>query len=166
MVAWHEKSSSRQTGECKIWNEQPHQETWEAIHGMRKRSQKDQSSNHSRAERNCCQLIYFIGKLFESFPWLLTHLQMGPHHLWDDHHLSLWHPLVDLLNEDPRPDSLSHRPQSGSRLFTFDCLKFFSSGSFSRKISFKSSATCSGLAKVAASHFRTFLDGNIYTHKK
>ena len=50
---------------------------------------------------------------------------MGCHLLWDVHHLGLGHPLVDLLNEDPGPDGLAHRPQSGSRLFTFDCLELF-----------------------------------------
>ena len=75
---------------------------------MRKRNQKDQSSNHLRAgEKKIVNEIILLD-IFKSFPWLLTHLQMGPHLLWDDHHLGLGHPLVDLLNEDPSPDGLSH----------------------------------------------------------
>ena len=48
---------------------------------------------------------------------------MGPHLLRDGHHLGLGHPLVDLLNEDPSPDGLSHRPQGWPCFFTFDRLE-------------------------------------------
>ena len=53
-----------------------------------------------------------------------THLQMCRHLLGNLHHLCLGHPLVDLLDEDPCPDRLSHRSQRRPGLVAFGRLRF------------------------------------------
>ena len=60
-------------------------------------------------------------KQLQQFP---THLQMCRHLLGNLHHLCLGHPLIDLLDEDPCPDRLSHRSQCRPGLVAFGRLRF------------------------------------------
>lgn len=122
---------------------------------MRKRNQKDQSSNHSRAGKK-----QLVGKNL----WTLA-LNLPPNGLPP----SLGCPSSGSWTSSGRSSQWRSRswwlgPQTAEWVSP---LYFWLPGvihflMFLKKDMFKSTATSSGLAKVAASHFRTFLDG----HKK
>ena len=120
---------------------------------MRKRNQKDQSSNHSRAGKK-----QLVGKNLSTLALNLPPNGLPP---------SLGCPSSGSWTSSGRSSQWRSRswwlgPQTAEWVSP---LYFWLPGVIHfvmvLKIDmFKSTATCSGLAKVAASHFRTFLDWN------